>query len=214
MRPTQRPSCKTCALIEGCSIQDPYHTYLDRGVSGFDLTHMFSGNIVYALPIGKGKLVSTGNHVADYILGNWQLNTLAIARSGAPNNITYSADTGNTGNVLGVRPNLVGDPTLSNPTPQRWFNTQAFAAPARYTFGNLGRNAFRSQAFWNIDLSIFRNFPFGETRSVEFRAEAFNVLNTVIYGTPVTTFGVPSFGTVSTTANNPRQLQFGLKVIF
>ena len=121
--------------VEGCSIEDPYHTNLDRSVSGFDLTHIFSGSILYALPIGTGKALSTGNRIVDYVIGNWQINTLAIARSGTPFNISYSADTGNTGNILGVRPNVVGSPNLPNPSPQRWFNTQAFAAPLQYTFG-------------------------------------------------------------------------------
>ena len=199
--------------VEGCSVQDPYHTNLDRGVSGFDLTHILSASILYQIPIGKGKLLSTGNRVADYILGNWQINTLTTARSGTPYTITYSSDTGNTGN-LAVRPNVVGDPVLANPAPQQWFNTAAFAPPLLYTFGTLGRNALRTQPFWNIDLSLFRQFPFGENRMVEFRAEAFNAPNTVIYGTPGNTYGVPAFGVVSSTANTPRELQLGLKIVF
>jgi hypothetical protein len=83
-----------------------------------------------------------------------------------------------------------------------------------YTFGTLGRNALRTQPFWNIDLSLFRQFPFMENKMVEFRAEAFNAPNTVIYGQPGSTFGVPGFGVVSSTANTPRELQLGLKVIF
>ena len=199
--------------VEGCSVQNPYNTSLDRSVSGFDLTHILSVGILYQLPIGQGKLVSTHNRVLDYILGNWQLNTLTTARSGTPYTIVYNADTGNTGN-LAVRPNVVANPNLPNPTPQRWFNTNAFTAPALYTFGTLGRNALRTQPFWNIDLSLFRQFPFMENKMVEFRAEAFNAPNTVIYGQPGSTFGVPGFGVVSSTANTPRELQLGLKVIF
>jgi hypothetical protein len=186
--------------VEACSIQDPYHTNLDRSVSGFDLTHMFSGSILYTLPIGTGKALSTGNNIVDHVIGNWQINTLAIARSGNPFNISYSADTGNTGNILGVRPNVVGSPDVPNPNPQRWFNTQAFAAPLQYTFGNFGRNGLRSQPFWNIDLSIFRQFPFAEGRSVEFRAEPFQCRQYGDSWSPGRDVGVPTFGTVSVLA--------------
>jgi hypothetical protein len=199
--------------VEGCSVQDPYHVYLDRGVSGFDVPHILSASVLYELPVGKGKLLSTHNRVADYVLGNWQVNTLTTIRSGVPYSVTYGADVPNTGN-LGVRGNLVGDPNLSNPTRQEWFNVNAFAVPPLYTFGTSGRNILRTDGFWNIDLSVFRSFPFGEHRNVEFRAEAFNVANTAIYGTPNAALGTPAFGSVSTTANTPRVLQLGLKVSF
>ena len=63
-------------------MQDPYHYNNDRSVSGFDLTHILSANIVYEVPIGKGKRFSTRNKGADYVLGGWQLNTITSARSG------------------------------------------------------------------------------------------------------------------------------------
>jgi hypothetical protein len=96
------------------------------------------------------------------------------------------------------------------------FNTSAFAAPAQYTFGNSGRNAFRSPSFWNLDTSLFRQFPFwGEDRRIEFRVEAFNLFNTVILGTPGHDISNrSSFGKANGTANSPRQLQLGAKFIF
>ena len=108
----------------------------------------------------------------------------------------------------------MGDPTLDNPTPQAWFNKAAFAAPAQYTFGNLGRYALRSSTFWNVDASVFRAFPFKENKSVEFRAESFNTPNTVIMGVPNGNVLDANFGKVTGVANSPRSLQLGLKVIF
>ncbi len=200
--------------VEGQSVQDPYHYNNDRSVSGFDLTQILSANIVYEIPVGKGKRFSSGNRVADYILGGWQLNTITTARSGQPYNITVAGDLANTGNTGYLRANLVGNPTLANPTPAAWFNKAAFAAPAQYTFGNLGRYAMRSSTYWNVDLSVFRQFPFLEKRSVEFRAESFNTPNTVIMGIPNGSVLDPNFGRVTSVANTPRSLQFGLKVIF
>ena len=137
------------------------------------------------------------------------------ARSGQPYNVTVAGDRANTGNTGYLRAKLVGDPNLSNPTRQRWFNTAAFAAPAHYTFGNLGRYAMRGSGFWNVDASIFRQFKILETRALEFRAESFNTPNTVIMGQPAAGVSNPAtFGTVTSTANSPRSLQLGLKLIF
>jgi hypothetical protein len=67
--------------VEGCSIQNPYKFNNDRSVSGFDLTHTLTVNSIYQLPIGPGKAFQTGNRVADYILGNWQVNGIALFRT-------------------------------------------------------------------------------------------------------------------------------------
>jgi hypothetical protein len=72
----------------------------------------------------------------------------------------------------------------------------------------------RSSAFWNVDFSIFRQFPFKDKRAIEFRGESFNLPNTVIMGTPNGSVLDPNFGKVTGTANSPRSLQLGLKVIF
>jgi hypothetical protein len=212
--------------VEGQSLTDPYNVPGSRGPSGFDLRHTLSVNTLYQIPVGHGRY-STKNAVLDYILGNWQINNIFTARSGVPFNVFYGAsDLANTGNVSWAqydRANLVGDPhSGSCPNGSSVgsvnciFNTSAFAVPAQYTFGNSGRDAFRAPSFWNLDTSIFRQFPFwGEGRRIEFRAEAFNIFNTVIYGTPGSDISnLSSFGKANSTANSPRQLQLGAKVIF
>jgi hypothetical protein len=219
--------------VEGQSLSDPYNIRGSRGPSGFDLTHTLSVNMLYQLPIGKGQRFSTGNSVVDYVAGNWQINNIFSARSGKPFNVYYGAsDIAGTGNVAWAqyeRANLVGDPhSGSCPNGARvgtascYFNTSAFAVPANGTFGDSGRDAFRSAPFWNLDLSIFRQFPlWSENRRLEFRAEAFNVFNTTILGSPNdnSTGGNDisnprAFGTVTNAANAARQLQFGAKIIF
>lgn len=205
--------------VEGQSVTDPYHLKRDRGVAGFDLTHVLSVNMLYDLPIGKGKALSTGNGFLDYVLGNWQLNSIFSARSGQVYNVYVGGDVANTGNVGWTqyeRANLVGDPkAISNRTWDRYINTAAFQIPAQYTFGNLGRDRFRSDPFWNLDFSIFRAFPIREALRFEFRAESFNTLNTVIYGIPRNDMAdTANFGRMTGTANRPRQLQFGGKIIW
>ena len=213
--------------VEGQSLQDPYNIRGSRGPSGFNLPHTLSVNLLYQLPVGRGKRFSTNNTALDYILGNWQINEIFNARSGAPFNVFYGgADINGTGNVTWAqneRANLVGDPwSGSCPGGAKVgsascdFNTSAFAVPALGVYGNSGRDAFRANPYWNLDMSVFRQFPFwGEGRSVEFRAEAFNLFNTTIFGTPNNDISNAStFGTVNTAANSARQLQFALKIIF
>ncbi len=211
-------SCSGYAAVEGCANQNPYDVNADKSVSAFDLTHVFTGSVVYELPFGTGKRFATGHRGLDYVLGNWQVNTIVSLRSGLPYTLGVSGDIANTGNANPTGPyerlNLVGNPYLSNPTPGEWFNTAAFAVPAPFTYGNLGRNTFRSDWGKNVDFSLFREFPIRESISLEFRAEAFNLTNTPVYGIPVSNYSSPNFGQVLNVANSPRQLQFALKLYF
>jgi hypothetical protein len=215
--------------VEGQSLTDPYNLKSSRGPSGFDLTHTLSVSMLYQVPVGKGKRFSTGYSGLDYVLGNWQINNLFTARSGTPFNVFYGAsDIAGTGNVAWAqyeRANLVGDPHSGScpapvsarvGSPSCDFNTGAFAIPALGTFGTSGRDAFRSAPYWDLTSSVFRQFPlWAEDRRLEFRAEAFNLFNTVVFGQPgndISNSG--SFGKVTSAGNSARQLQFSLKLIF
>jgi outer membrane receptor protein involved in Fe transport len=205
--------------VEGQSVTDPYHLARDRGPSGFDLTQQLSFNTVYDIPFGTGKRFSSGHKAVDYALGNWQVNSIFTARSGQVYNVYVSGDVANTGNVGWTqyeRANLVGDPNaITNRTRDHYINTAAFAIPQAFTFGALGRNRFRSDPYWNLDFSLFRSFPIKEKIHAEIRAEGFNVMNTVIYGTPNNDMADPAnFGRITSLANKPRQLQLGAKFVF
>lgn len=205
--------------VEGGVPQDPYNPAAFGGysVASTDLPNVLTVNALYQVPIGKGKLFSTGNSFADYIIGNWQVNEIFLAHSGLPFTPLTSSDIANTGNGNAYEHlDVVGDPNkISKRTPGEWFNTAAFAVPQPYTYGTAGRNSLRSAGFWDLDTSVFRIFPlWSEGRSLEFRAEAFNVLNNVIFGTPVGNITSAQFGSVNYTANNSRELQLALKVIF
>ena len=121
----------------------------------------------------------------------------------------------NAGNAGGVRADLIGDPNLSNKSAAEWFNTAAFAIPAKYTYGSSGRNILRGPAYWQIDASLFRRFPlFKESQALEFRAEAFNMPNTVILGQPGYDISQGNFGVITGTQNQSRIIQFGAKITF
>jgi hypothetical protein len=104
---------------------------------------------------------------------------------------------------------------FSRKSAAEWFNTSAFAEPAYGTFGDARRNSLTGPAFWNLDTSLFRQFPLGEGRQIEFRAEAYNLFNHVNLGNPNSTIeSGASFGTINGTASTARQMQLAAKFIF
>jgi hypothetical protein len=125
-----------------------------------------------------------------------------------------TANIGATSQATRTRADLVGNPFLENPTPQRWFDTGAFATPRPYTFGTAGRNLLRSDALQNLDLSLFREDRITERVRLQFRVEGFNVLNHPSFGVPNAIVSASNFGRISSTVSTERQLQLGLKVIF
>jgi hypothetical protein len=174
--------------------------------------------VVYELPFGKGKRYASRGSLLGYVMGGWQANAIVSLHSGTPYTLGVSGDIANTGNSNNAgyyeRLNLIGDPHLDDPATAQWFNTKAFAIPANFTYGNLGRNALRTYWPRNLDISLFRDFPLGEGVRLQFRAEAFNVTNSPVWGTPVSNLSNANFGRVLSVANSPRQLQLALKLRF
>ena len=128
------------------------------------------------------------------------------------------------------RPNSTGvSPYLSNPTPSRWFNPAAYTEAAPGFFGNAGRNTVEGPGIFNIDFELHKQFkmPYNEHHVLQFRFEAFNILNHPNWGMPnlnvlsgATFAGQPGtnahqgFGVISSTQTNMRQIQLGLKYAF
>jgi hypothetical protein len=200
-------------------VQDYYHPDQSKGVSSYNVPHFLSISALWEPPVGKGKRYLNSG-IASWVLGNWQLNTVTQLRSGQPFNLNVVGDVANIGDPVSwwnyERPNLVGSPSISHPSVNEWFNTSAFQVPAFGTFGNVGKNTLYSSNVYNVDFSLFKQFPFGEsaTRALQLRAEAFNVLNIMNYGVPGSTLAQPNFGQVNSLATSPRQLQLSLKLTF
>lgn len=107
---------------------------------------------------------------------------------------------------------MIGNPKLANPSPAQWFNPSAFAIPDAYTFGNEGVNTLRSDGLHNLDLSLFRNVKIGEKRSLQIRFEAFNSLNGVSWGVPISQLELPGqTGVVTGTRSTEREIQIAMK---
>ena len=190
----------------------------ERAVSSYDQPLRFVSNTTYELPIGQGKaLGSTWNKYANAALGGWQVNAILTLSQGPPlYNFGVSTSTcfcfGGT-----QRLDTTGQSAkLENPTIDRWFDTSQFTQPASFTFGNLGRtvSTVRAANAHIVDFSLFKTFHMGEKRRAEFRAEAFNLANTPLFGAPGVTFGSPTFGVVTSQENSPRQIQLVLKILF
>jgi hypothetical protein len=199
----------------------------ERGLSIFDTRHRFVASVLYELPIGKGHTwLNSG--IASTLLGGWQLGSIWTISTGFPLNVSDGKDQSNTGHGYD-RPNSLGiNPNLSNPSTGEWFNVQAFALQPLGTYGNAGRNVVTGPGIFDIDFSTLKNFNFTERAYLQFRFEAFNVLNHPNFGDPnmaisnaTLVSGIPipgsgSFGTITSTRSgiDMRELQFSLKLIF
>jgi hypothetical protein len=141
-----------------------------------------------------------------------------MVQSGFPFTVNLSSaqDVANIGLVGGnnlERPNLIANPDSGPKTAAAWFNTSAFALPAQYSFGNARRNDVVGPGFEDLDLSLQKEWTARENFTLQFRLDAFNALNHPNFNLPGRIFGAANFGVISS-ALDPRELQFGLKVLF
>ncbi len=192
--------------------EDPTNFRRERGLSGFDLRHRFVFSPVYELPFGKGKKFLNNNRYAGWLVGGWEASGILTLQSGRPFTALVGTDNAN---VLGTvdRPNIVGNGNAGPKTVQQWINVSAFQLAPFGTFGNAGRNNLIGPGWKSLDVVLSRNFQIVERLSIQFRAESFNVVNHPNFDLPSQTFGVPGFGSI-TSAEAPRQIQFGVKVRF
>ena len=135
-------------------------------------------------------------------------------RSGLPFTPTVSGDNSGTGQSRD-RPNQIADPRLpsSERTVQRYFRTEAFAQPARGTFGNAGRNQMTGPGQRNLDVSLSKRMQLGEQKAMQIRVEFFNALNTPTFFLPNGVSNTSNFGRIFQ-AEDARQIQLGAKINF
>jgi hypothetical protein len=194
-------------------IRNYYDTAVEKSLMNDDTPRSLTVNFIYELPVGKGKRVVPGNKIANGIVGGWQIADISSFKAGFP--LSVLALTNNTNSLGGnQRPNLVGPPLLDHPTPDRWFNINAFAQPAPFTFGNVPRTMpnLRSHGTNNFDFSLQKYWSLGgEQTKLQLRSEFFNLFNRTAFYQPDTYFGDLGFGQVSQ-AYPARSVQLGLKL--
>jgi hypothetical protein len=184
----------------------------NRGNSDFVARHRAVLNWVTYLPLGRGqKFLSGIPKGLDYILGGWQFTGITELQSGIPFDVTYTSPL--VGYPASGRANVVGDWTVSNPGEAQWFNPSAFAAPAPFTFGSLGRNSLFGPGYWNVNAGLMKNFKFHERLNLQFRSEWYNLFNHPNLGMPNSNISFPGAGQI-VSFTEPRAIQFGLKLYF
>jgi hypothetical protein len=207
----------------------------DRGNCDQDIRHRNVLSYIYELPFYKDQHGAIGK-----LLGGWQINGVTVLQTGTPFNITESADRSLSG-AGSDRPDYTGTPVVfqdprntdlanggqnrsfngtgggtataaTNPYFRRVGSAASFAAGAG-RFGNFGRNVFHGPGDILFDVSLIKRTRLGENKAIEFRTEAFNVLNHANFGNPNGGISSTSFGRITTT-RDPRLIQFGLKFQF
>jgi hypothetical protein len=216
--------------LTGAQSQNQSQMILDRnnlrrdwGLSAMNASSQASISARYELPFGKGKhWMKNASGIEGKLLDGWQMNGIATLLSGFPFTPVIGSNRSGDGDTRNPdRPSL--NPAFSGPVVLRqasqWYNPNAFIQPAFGTYGNLGRSVFNGPGLADLDLSLFKTTAVSESVKLQFRAEFFNVMNHVNLGTPnATVFSSgainASAGLITTLATTPRQIQFGLKLIF
>lgn len=199
---------------------------LERALSDIDRTHNFNASVVYDLPFGRGRRFLGDNRVLGAIVGGFQFNALIGFGNGLPLTITQNRlnlvlndqrpnvrDASNLSGRLDeslVDPNRLGAVRYLIPANDPRF---PFERSSATEIGSLGRNTVREPGYKNLNLSLFREFRFTEQTRLQARLEAFNALNLVNLGAPVTNIDNAEYGLI-TSARPARVLQVGLRLRF
>lgn len=219
---TNAPQFRNAGGVNGNENSPPQNSYNlagERGLASFDARNRWVSTVVYELPFGKGhNLLSDG--LAGKIFGGFETSGILTLQSGFPFTVNLRGDTAGIGAGTGgivIRPNAVAGVSAQLPRDQRsgdrFFNTSAFTLPAAFTLGNLGRNTVIGPGLVDMDFSLARNIQVREYLRIQFRAEFFNLFNHPNYNIVDRIINGPTFGRVLSQLD-PRQLQFGIKIIF
>lgn len=187
--------------------QNVYDRTAEKASSSFDHRHRAVVSLVYQIPAPMKV------RWAEAVLGQWQAGGYFTAQSGAPFTVNISSDQANIGTGPAQRPNISADPNSGPHTPEQWFDTAVFSLPALYSFGNAPRNAVTGPGLEEFDFSLQKDIVLKEPLRLQFRAEAYNLLNHPNFNIPNRTAFTPNFGRISS-AQDSRQLQFALRLLF
>jgi hypothetical protein len=215
---TNAPQFRNAGGVNGNENSPPQNSYnlqAERSLASFHNAHRWINTFLYDLPVAKNK------GAVSAIFGDIQLSGIFSVQSGFPFTVNVSGDTAGAGAGTGgifIRPNYVTGQNVglsgSDRSTSRFFNTAAFSLPATGTFGNLGRNTVIGPGLTNLDMVIAKNIALREAVRLQLRMETFNLFNHPNYNIVGRIINDPTtFGKVLSQLD-PRQLQFGIKLIF
>jgi hypothetical protein len=196
--------------------QNPFDLAAERGRSMFDARHRFVLSYMWELPFWR-----QAHNWYQHLLGDWQVNGITTFMSGTPFTVvdqSYNYDAPEITGFSAFRPNLVGNPNIGPKTVAEWVNANAFqrldltTTPAG-VYGTEGRNVVQGPGLAQWDFSAFKNVRIAESKSLQFRAEFFNVFNRANFQLPNSDISSPTFGQIQQ-ALPPRLIQFALKFLF
>ena len=203
--------------------QDFRNMDADFGLSNYHQPYNSTTSFVWSLPFGPGRRWGNASPVLDALIGGWQVAGINTVYAGEPVTLTYNP--GATFVVSGIaqdfrgannyRPNVTCDPMAAEPVFTAWFNPACVSVPTdpSQPFGNAERNSVRGPMFWQFDLAASKMFALGGPAQLEFRFEAFNLLNHTNFRAPNGNRSSGGFGTITSTFD-PRQLQLGVKLLW
>jgi hypothetical protein len=218
--------------VPGRNVMDHYNRGLEKALSFDDQTHVFREAFSYDLPFGSGRRWMQDG-LASHIFGGWGIAGFLEYASGTPMNVNpgITSVPGGAGNRVLItsydnwRAPVSG--SKFDPFKDVWWNKAAFGVDANgrqmtsteilYAgFGNATRNNPKVRTPWllNENFSVSKNFPITERIKLTFRAEAFNIFNRFRLGGPDSNFVSASFGNIRSQGNDPRRMQFALKLAF
>jgi hypothetical protein len=216
--------------LTGAQSQNQSQMTLDRnnpsrdwGPSALNASSQASISGRWELPFGRDRrFLRNASGAAGKLASGWQINAITTLLTGFPFTPVIGSNRSGDGDTRNPdRPsiNLAFSGPVVLGAPNQWFNPNAFQLPAPGTYGNLGRGVYTGPALANLDLSLIKNTSLTERTNLEFRGEFFNILNHPNFGSPnqtVFSSGATnaSAGLITTLATTPRQIQFGLKLMF
>src|SRR5881409_389391 len=213
---------------EAGTVLSRYNLRLSKGIASYSQQHQFTTNFLYQLPFGSGKAFGSGaTGLVEKLISNWQWNGIVSVQSGFPFEPLVGSNRSGNGNarnpdVASWNPDFKGKVVLGVDEFKKtghYFDPNAFVLPAAGTFGNVARGALRGPGFFNVNTSLFKRIPLKERLNMQFRVEAFNVLNHANFRYPESIIFsgseiAGSAGVIPVTANRERQVQFALRLEF
>jgi hypothetical protein len=219
------------------------------GPSDFDIRHLINANFIYELPFGRGKMFGKdANSFVNTLIGGWQLSGIYTYRSGLPfsvgtNSFPLAFTLESPAVFIGSDRNIISGNINTTGPNINFFGDTAAAAAALAAFRNVrngetgSRNVLRGPSFWNVDLSLAKNFKLPwEGHRIQLRMDAFNAFNHNVFANPgaslsgnvtlrtTAPFGTIigctaastscSFGQITSSASAPREVQFAIRYDF
>jgi hypothetical protein len=212
------------------SPENAYNRAAERATWGALPRHRLMGNLIYDLPVGKGRTFGSGmGRVADAILGGWQISSIYIYETGGavtplwtgPDPTGTRFTNGRTRPTVTLRPDRLADGRLDNRTISRWFDVAAFAAPPTGRFGNSGKGVIYGAPNNVLHGTIAKHFPIKEKARLRLELLGTNVLNHPNYMNPNMVINAAgTAGVITATIDRnakfdsaiPRELQAQLRV--